>query len=353
VKLLVFGLSITSSWGNGHATVYRGLLKALHRQGVEVIFVEKDVPWYASNRDLPSAEYVRVELYRETEQLLDLLGTEMGCADVVLVGSYFPDGVVVADYLAGRDGPLRLYYDIDTPITLAAFASQGAAPYLRSDQVPYFDALLSFTGGRALKELEGRWGARRAVAFYCAVDPEVHHRTRTDERFRSRLSYMGTYSPDRHLRWEQLFLRPSLRLPGQRFLLAGPQYPPVELPPNVRHFQHLAPGEHPAFYSSSDVTLNITRGPMVEYGYSPSVRLFEAAGCATCVVSDPWEGLEEVFEVGRELLVVSDEEEMVRLLAELNPERAEEVGERARARALREHTYEVRAAQLMELLERM
>ena len=350
MRLLVFGLSITSSWGNGHATVYRGLLKQLHRAGVDVIFVGEDVPWYASNRDLGACDFARVLLYQDAMQLEDLLSGEPGCADVVLLGSYFPDGVAVADRLATRPGLARLYYDIDTPVTLAAFASAGTAAYLRADQVPTFDALLSFTGGPALRELETRWGARKATAFYCALDPETHRRTEPDERFRCRLGYMGTYSADRQAALGVLFVGPARRLPNRRFVLAGPQYPAMELPENVSHHQHLPPYEHSAFYSSCDLTLNITRGPMVAYGYSPSVRLFEAAGCATCVVSDRWEGMDEVFEIGREILVASDEHEMVDLLERLGPDEVERIGEQAHLRALRDHTYEVRARQFLDLL---
>lgn len=353
MRLLVFGLSITSSWGNGHATVYRGLLRELHRLGLEITFVEKDVPWYASNRDLPWTPYARILLYQRPDQLQELLASELGRADGVLMGSYFPEGVALADRLAGYPGLLRLYYDIDTPVTLAAFATQGATPYLRADQIPVFEAVLSFTGGRALEELKRRWGARSALAFYCALDPETHRRTGPQERFRCRLGYMGTYSQDRHAAWESLFLRPSFRLPDRQFVLAGPQYPSIELPSNVRHYEHLPPMDHSGFYSSCDLALNITRGPMVAYGHSPSVRLFEAAGCATCIVSDRWEGLGELFEVGREIVVVSEEEEMVRLLRELSPEEAREIGERYRERVLREHTYAVRARQLLDLVKEL
>ena len=353
VRLTVFGLSITSSWGNGHASVYRGLLRELHRRGVEVTFVEKDVLWYAANRDMPQADFARILLYRDRAGWEDLLSTELGRAELVLMGSYFPDGPALADRLAGCPGLQRLYYDIDTPITLGAFATEGGTAYLRADQLPTFDAVLSFTGGRALQELRERWGARRAVAFYCALDPETHRRTDPQEEFRCRLGYMGTYSPDRHAAWESLFLKPALRLPDRRFVLAGPQYPAVGLPANVVHLQHLPPADHSAFYSSSDLTLNITRGPMVAYGHSPSVRLFEAAGCGSCVVSDRWDGLGELFDVGREILVASSEAEMMRLLQGLQAEDAAGIGERFRARVLREHSYAVRAEQLLDLLKEL
>ena len=353
MRLLVCGLSITSSWGNGHATVYRGLLKALHRQGAEVTFIEKDVPWYAENRDLPCPTFTSVELYRDQAQLLDLLESELSTADVVFMGSYFPDGNLLVDRLGALKGTVRLYYDIDTPVTLAAFRSAGAAEYLRADQLPLFDSVLSFTGGRALIEMQRQWGARRVHPFYCALDPETHTRQPAEERYCCRLSYMGTYSADRHAAWERLFLHPALSLPDERFVLAGPQYPDVTLPPNVRHFQHIPPSGHPSFYSSSDLTLNLTRGPMVEYGYSPSVRLFEAAGCASCIVSDEWEGLDEVFTVGEEILLARDGEDVVRLLTSLSAGEARSIGEKALARALRDHTYDVRASQFMELVSEL
>lgn len=346
----MFGLTITSSWGNGHATVYRGLLKALHREGVESAFVEKDVPWYASNRDMPWAEYARIETYRDETELEGLLASELDRADVVLLGSYFPDGQRVADELARRPETVRLYYDIDTPVTLEELGREGAAPYLRAEQVPTFEAVLSFTGGGALAELEQRWGARRAVAFYCALDPETHFRVDADDRFGCRLSYIGTYSADRHAAWEKLFLRPATQLPDQRFVLAGPQYPTLDLSPNVVHYQHVPPAEHSALYSSSDLTLNLTRGPMVRYGFSPSVRLFEAGGCATCVVSDRWPGLGELFEVGQEVLVADGEDDLVALLRALEVAECRAIGERFRARVLREHTYGARAAQFLEVV---
>lgn len=350
MRMVVFGLSVTSSWGNGHATVYRGLLKALHRAGVSVTFVEKDVPWYAENRDLWECDFARVVLYRDSAELEDLLDRELPGAEAGMLGSYFPDGIAVAARLGARGGLARLYYDIDTPVSLDSFAREGRTSYLLADQIHLFDAVLSFTGGPALEELVARWGARRAVALYCALDPETHERTAPDERFRCRLSYMGTYSQDRHDAWERLFLRPATQLPECRFLLAGPQYPAMDLPANVARFEHLSPGEHSAFYSSSDLTLNITRGPMVARGYSPSVRLFEAAGCATCVVSDRWEGMAEVFDPGSEVLVADRESDMVEMLQTLGPEETASIGELARTRALRYHTYDARARQLLELI---
>ncbi|HEX9016003.1 MAG TPA: glycosyltransferase, partial [Chloroflexota bacterium] len=251
MKLVVFGLSITSSWGNGHATTYRGLLKALSSRGVDVHFVEKAAPWYSTNRDLWSCDYARITRYEDVDELRAIVASEAARADIVLVGSYFPEGVLLTDLLQHIPGPRKLFYDIDTPVTLQAFEASGTAGYLRADQIPLFDAVLSFTGGRALEELDERWGARRAVALYCALDPAAHSRVAADGRFLGRLGYMGTYSPDRHAAWEQLFLESARRFPGERFLLAGPQYPPMEMPPNVVHLVHVPPPDHPAFYSST------------------------------------------------------------------------------------------------------
>lgn len=349
MRFTVFGLSMTSSWGNGHATVYRGLLKELRRRGAEITFVEKDVPWYASNRDLPAADFARIILYRDREWE-DILEAELAATDVVLLGSYFPDGAALADRLSGRSEPIRLYYDIDTPVTLRAFSERGGTFYLRADQIALFDAVLSFTGGPAIRDLVERWGARRAVALYCALDPECHLPVAKEDRFRCRLGYMGTYSEDRHQAWEALFLGPAMRLTHHRFILAGPQYPKADLPANVTHFHHLPPSEHSAFYSSCDITLNLTRAPMVAIGYSPSVRLFEAAGCSACVISDQWPGLGELFEIGKEILVARGEAEMVDLLERLGQEEATAIGQRLRDRVLREHTYAARADQLLDLL---
>jgi spore maturation protein CgeB len=351
MKLAVFGLSITSSWGNGHATVYRGLLKALSRQGVDATFIEKDLPWYAENRDLPDAPFASVRLYREHDQFVQLVDWARASADVILVGSYFPDGIELIDRLALLPGPVLLYYDIDTPVTLSAFRSKGGTEYIRAGQLPAFEAVLSFTGGTALEELESKWAARRAVTLYCGLDPETHRPADPQELFMCRLGYMGTYSEDRHAAWERLFLLPATRLPAERFVLAGPQYPDVQLPGNVLHIQHLPPPAHAAFYSSCDLSLNITRAPMVEYGHSPSVRLFEAAGCGACVISDRWIGLEEVFSIGEEVLVAGGEDDMVAMLARIDRDRAREIGDAMRRRALREHTYDVRAKQLLDLIE--
>jgi spore maturation protein CgeB len=340
MRLVFLGLSITSSWGNGHATNYRALVKALRERGNDVLFLERDVPWYAAHRDAPDAG----ELYGSVDELRERFGDDVRDAHLVVVGSYVRDGVEVAEWvLATADGGVA-FYDLDTPITLAKLAAADAE-YLVPELVPRFDLYLSFTGGPTLTVLEERWGARRAQAFHCLVDESLYRPL--DVELRWRLGYLGTYSVDRQPAVERLLLEPARQLPRQRFVVAGPQYPSeVRWPANVDHLDHLSPAEHPAFYAAQAFALNVTRADMVEAGWSPSVRLFEAAACAVPVISDSWEGLERFFVPGVEILVADDEREVVRYLTKMGEEERRSVGDGARRRVLAEHTAQRRAEDL-------
>lgn len=352
-RLVVFGLSITSSWGNGHATTYRGLLGALARRGWDITFFERDVEWYRANRDLPRPTCCDLRLYADwaSSDTRAEAAEAVRQADAVLVGSYAGQGVEIVDWLATRYRPL-FFYDIDTPITLSALRERRSAEYLSADQVPLFETYFSFTGGPALAELERVWGARRAQVLYCCVDGSVYRPVPTDERFACALGYMGTYAADRQPKLRELLIEPAALLPDRRFLIAGPQYPPMDLPPNVDLLPNLPPPEHPAFYCSSQATLNLTRDAMVRYGWSPSVRLFEAAACGVCVISDVWPGLEEIFTPGLEILTARDRADVVAHLAVLTPERRAAIGEAARARVLSEHTYVQRAGAFQAAVDR-
>ncbi|HEX7048984.1 MAG TPA: glycosyltransferase [Longimicrobiales bacterium] len=356
MKLVFLGLSITSSWGNGHATTFRGLCKALAARGHRIVFFEWDAPWYAGrHRDLPPGRcrYADVRLFREWRSVRAQLRRELADADGVLLGSYVRHGIQAADFLAQEFGGPRLFYDIDTPITVKAYRERGAAEYLRADQVPIFDIYFSFTGGAVLRELEAVYGAPRAVPLYCAVDPAQHRPRPARAAYRCALGYMGTYAPDRQRAVEELVNAPARERCGLDFIVAGPQYPKdLRWPANVRRFEHVPPADHPAFYCSNRLTLNLTRAEMRRWGWSPSVRIFEAAACGATIVSDPWEGLDRFLEPEREVLLARSAADVVAFL-DLSPHEVREIGEAARTRVLAEHTNDVRAAQFEAELERV
>ena len=344
LDVVILGLSITSSWGNGHATTYRGLVRELVARGHDVLFLERDQPWYADNRDLAVPPHGRAALYGSLEELRDRFGRAVGGADVVIVGSYVPEGAAVAAWVTAAARGVTAFYDIDTPVTLARLA-RGDCDYLAPDLIPRFDLYLSFTGGPTLARIERRYGARRARARYCAADPESYFPEECAPRWD--LGYLGTYSADRQPALERLLLAPARRWPAGRFVIAGPQYPErIDWPGNVARVEHLPPGAHRGFYNAQRFTLNVTRADMVRAGYSPSVRLFEAAACGTPIVSDWWEGLDTVFAVGSEILVARSPAEALRLLRETPEAGRRALGRRARARVLAEHTAAHRAAEL-------
>jgi spore maturation protein CgeB len=349
VKLVICGLSITSSWGNGHATTYRALTRALRARGHEIVFFERDVEWYGSNRDM-RPPFCRVHLYEQWQDVVNLLRRELSKADVAMVGSFCPDGVKAIDALLDSPAGVKAFYDIDTPITVSKLRA-GDAEYLRRDQIPGFDVYFSFTGGPMLHELQSRFGAKRAVPLYCSFDPDRYGWREPDPRYKCNLSYMGTYAPDRQAKLEELFCNPAQQFPQKDFLLAGPQYPSdLAWPKNVRRIVHLEPVFHPFFYSSSIFTLNLTRGEMVAAGYSPSVRIFEAAGCGSAIISDAWPGLETFFTPGEEILLAQSSSDVIRYLSDIKLDEARKLGLRAQERVLAEHSSKRRAVQFEEMI---
>ena len=341
MKIVIFGLSITSAWGNGHATTFRALSRALWKRGHQIVFFERDREWYASNRDLPEPSFCDVRIYNEWSQALPSVRAELRDADVACVGSYFPDGINAAREVLDSKA-LKAFYDIDTPITLSKLRS-GGAEYLRVEDVPGFDLYFSFTGGPALRELESRFRARCAVPLYCSFDPEQYHFEPLSE-YACDLSYMGTYAVDRQQKIETFFCEPARKLVDKKFILAGSQYPQENnWPKNVCRIIHLNPRWHASFYSSSLLTLNVTRRDMVLAGYSPSVRLFEAAACGATIVSDNWEGIDTFLRPGREILLPESSEDVVAYLKDMNRSEIRRIGRNAQERVLAEHTSEVRA----------
>ena len=351
MKIVFYGLTITSSWGNGHATTYRALSKALGARGHRIIFVEKDVEWYRSNRDLPKPSFCDVQLYtqwpEESKSILELSRD----ADAIVVGSYFPDAIAVTEALLSAGlGPI-LFYDIDTPITLAALRAHGRTDYLDASLIQRYSAYLSFTGGPALAELETRFLSPRAVPFYCSVDPDLYKPVACKAEFSCILSYLGTYAADRQPKPMHLLNETAQLLPSERFIIAGPQYPEhLAWAENVERIVHLSPPEHPAFFSSSRFSLNLTRADMVAAGYSPSVRLFEASACGAAILSDPWPGLEEFLTPGSEVLLPSSPEEVATILRDLSETERLAMGGRARDRILAEHTSAHRAQQFESII---
>jgi spore maturation protein CgeB len=345
LKIVILGLSITSSWGNGHATTYRALARALERRGHRIVFFEHDQEWYASNRDMPEPPFCRVYLYERWDEILPCLRRELADSDVAMVGSYFPEGFAAADEVLASTAEVKAFYDIDTPVTVAMLRS-GEAEYLGAEQAARFDLYLSFTGGPLLHQLESEFHVQKALPLYCSFDPDGHRWCRSEGRFKCDLSYMGTYAPDRQQKLEELFCAPARRLCHQSFLLAGPQYPPsLSWPPNVQSIVHLEPRYHAPFYSSSRLTLNVTRAEMVRAGYSPSVRLFEAAGCGACIISDRWRGIETFFAPGEEILLANSAEEVVDCLTVMEENEMRRIGRKAQQRVLAEHSSERRAIQ--------
>ncbi|MBZ9761193.1 glycosyltransferase [Mesorhizobium sp. CA8] len=293
LDIVFLGLSLSSSWGNGHATTFRGLLRALDKLGHRVTFLERDVPWYAHHRDLREADFCELRYYDTVDDLRRKHHRELQRADVVVIGSFVPEGRAVIDEVAALCTGQFCFYDIDTPITLARVA-ENDCDYLTRRQIPYFDVYFSFTGGPTLERLRSEFGARRAEPLYCSVDPEQHHRNRNAIEWD--LGYLGTYSPDRQQTLEALLLEPARRLPDRRFVVAGSQYPhEIAWPGNIERIEHLPPAEHASFYSRQRYTLNVTRTSMIAAGWSPSVRLFEAAACKTPIISDRWPGLDSFF----------------------------------------------------------
>jgi spore maturation protein CgeB len=351
MKLVVFGLSVSSSWGNGHATLWRGLIRALTALGHRVVFYERDVPYYANHRDLLQLPAGELKLYRNWEDIQAAGRSDVDDTDVAIVTSYCPDGVAAAELVLTGAANLKVFYDLDTPVTLERLRNGESIPYLRPEGLAGFDLVLSYTGGVALDELKHRLGARRVVPLYGSVDPSVHYPVPSVERYRADLSYLGTYAEDRQAALHRLFIEPARGRPDRRFLIGGAKYPQAfPWSNNIFFVRHLPPSEHSAFYCSSRLTLNVTRAPMAEMGYCPSGRLFEAAACGAAVLSDQWGGLAEFFEPGSEILVADTTEDALSAL-EVSDEQLARVARAARERVLADHTAERRALQLVAALE--
>ncbi|HEX3803051.1 MAG TPA: glycosyltransferase [Solirubrobacteraceae bacterium] len=348
LKFVFLGLSITSSWGNTHATNYRALVGELATRGHEVLFCERAAPWYESSRDLEELADARLFLYGSVDELAARAHDEIAAADLVIVGSRVPEGVAVAELVLGIAEGRTAFYDIDTPLTLAKLQSADHE-YLTPELVPQFDLYLSHTGGPTLQRLETEFGARHAVAFHCVVDPRRHIAVASRPCWD--LGYLGGYSADRQPGLDSLLLAPARALRARRFVVAGPEYPEdIAWPANVARIQQINPARHSVFYGAQRFTLNLTREPMRETGWSPSVRLFEAAACGTAIITDEWPGLEDFFTPDEDILVARSADEVLLTVVETDARTRQRIASRARQRVLSHHTAARRIDQLEQEL---
>jgi spore maturation protein CgeB len=350
MKIVIFGLSVSSSWGNGHATLWRGLFRVLEQRGCDIHFFEKDTPYYAAHRDAPEVAGAHLHLYADWNTVRSTAVRQLADADVGIVTSYCPDGPQACELVLLSNVYKSVFYDLDAPVTLERIYRGEAVEYLPVKGFEGFDLVLSYAGGPCLRELQSKLNAKIVTPLYGSVDPEVHHPVTPRSEFACDFSYLGTYSPDRQQKLEELFLRPAAELPNQHFLIAGAMYPQLaSQTANVRMLEHVSPHDHSAFYCSSRLTLSITRASMARMGYCPSGRLFEAAACGTPVLSDYWPGLEEFFTPGEEILLGNSTADAVSALQRPQAEVAE-IAKRARERVLDCHTAAHRAAELLALL---
>ncbi|MFL6604859.1 MAG: glycosyltransferase [Steroidobacteraceae bacterium] len=350
MKLVIFGLTLSSSWGNGHATLWRGLIHGLAARGHDVVFFEHDVPYYAAHRDLTTLSEGQLVLYDDWNAVRPRARVHASDADAVIVTSYCPDAIEAARMIFDeRIQALRVFYDLDTPVTLARVAAGDSVGYLPANGLRDFDLVLSYTGGEALKALQERLGARQVAPLYGHVDPDVHRPVAVDDK-RAAFSYLGTYATDRQETLRQLFIEPAKLRPADRFVLGGSGYP-QDFPwqPNICFVRHVAPAGHATFFSSSRLTLNVTRADMAAMGFCPSGRLFEAAACGTPVLTDGWAGIEEFFTPGEEILLARSTDDAVAAL-DTSAAVLQRIGRAGRERALAEHTSAHRAGHLLEIL---
>lgn len=349
MKLVIFGLTVSSSWGNGHATIWRGLCRSLASRGHQVVFFERDVPYYSAHRDLTEIPGVDLCLYSQWEQAFPLAKRHLADADAGMVTSYCPDGIAAAELVLSSSA-VKTFYDLDTPVTLKALKKGEKLAYIGGRGLKDFDAVFSYTGGRAVEGLKKSLGAKDVYPLYGSVDPAAHRPVKPKDEYSADLSYLGTYADDRQEALKNLFIDASKSLPEKRFTLGGSLYPEsFPWTKNIYYFRHVPPPMHPAFYCSSYFTLNVTRSAMAEMGYCPSGRLFEAAACGTPVISDSWEGMDAFFKPGSEILIVSSTEDVVGAL-DISPGERGRIAKAARERALEEHTADRRALELEKAL---
>lgn len=354
MKIAFYGSSLLSSYWNGAATYYRGLLSQLARHGHRATFYEPDAFDRQQHRDIEPPDWCEVRVYPATEEAVRAVIAEAAGADVVVKASgvgVFDDVLLAGTMAAARPGALRVYCDVDAPATLAEIAA--APDHLLRRVLPELDLVMTYGGGPPVIEAYEGFGAPRCVPIYNALDPATHHPVPPEERFRADLSFLANRLPDREARVERFFLDAAARLSSHRFLLGGNGWDTKPMTENVRRIGHVGTAEHNAFNTSSLAVLNVVRDSMASVGFSPATRVFEAAGAGACLITDAWVGLELFLAEGEEVLVARDGQDVAEHLRTLTPQRAKAIGEAARRRMLAEHTYERRGVELDALLRSM
>ena len=347
MRIAWFASSLVSSYWNGAATYYRGIVRALYELGHEVTFFEPDAFERQEHRDIEDPPWARVVVYRPEGWRQALEGARD--ADVVVKAS----GVGVCDQeleagVFDLDARATVFWDVDAPATLSRLDSDADDPF--RPLMPRYDLVLTYGGGDPVVERYRAFGARDCVPVYNALDPETHHPVSPAERYRCDLGFLGNRLPDREARVDEFFLGAAALAPSRSFLLGGSGWEDKPLPPNVRPIGHVGTSDHNAFNATPLVVLNVTRQDMADNGWSPPTRVFEAAGAGACLITDAWRGIEDFLEPDEEVLVAENAEDVARLLQDLSPERARQIGARARARVLRDHTYVQRARQVEQIL---
>jgi len=350
MRIVIFGLTITSSWGNGHATIWRGLCKALIRRKHEIFFFEKDVSYYRDNRDLYDMPGIEIILYSDWNEIKEKANEHLLNSDVGIITSYCPDALKAEELMMECNNLVKIFYDLDAPVTLKAIKSGIDVPYINVHGLGGYDLVLSYTGGIALRELKDILKAKKTEALFGCVDPEIHYPVSAKDDYKNDFSYLGTYAEDRQQKLSTLFIEPAAKMPDKVFVIGGSQYPDNFPWNNVVYFNHVPPPEHPYFYCSSGYTLNITRGAMAEMGFCPSGRLFEAAACGVPIISDSWEGLDMFFSEGTEILIANSSDDVIRYLNYSEQERMS-ISRAARERTLMEHTADSRVKNFERLIE--
>lgn len=353
MKIAFYGSSLLSSWWNGAATYYRGLLRDLARRGYDITFFEPDAYERQQHCDMDPPDWARSVVYPATTEGLRNVLAEAGKADIVIKASGV--GIFDKELIAGiveeaRPGALKIFWDVDAAATLDEMRGQEDHPVRHA--LGALDLVLTYGGGPPVIDAYETFGARRCVPIYNALDPTTHHPVAHDPRFAADLSFLGNRLPDREARVEHFFLEPAAALSHRTFLIGGNGWDSKAMPPNVRHLGHVFTHEHNAFNCTPLAVLNIARDSMADIGFSPATRVFEAAGAAACLITDAWEGIELFLAPDREVLVARDGQDVAEHLRTLTPERARLIGEAALQRVLKDHTYAHRGEEVDALLKR-